>query len=240
MNLDPRIRMLPVEPTVVPEPTPSPPVDIRDMIVVHTALLREFRLSPALIRMVAVGDLRRARVVGTHLRFLDDVLHHHHAGEDLLLWPKLLARAPSELAPLIALMESQHHGIELSLTLVDGALAAWSASADGEIRDRLADEVQELYALLAAHLDAEERQLLPLAAAHLTEQEWQDIGQSGVASLPKLKIPMVFGMFMYEGDPEVLAAMLRTVPALPRLVLPGLARRSYARYARKVHGVATP
>ncbi|MET3806847.1 hemerythrin-like domain-containing protein [Nakamurella sp. UYEF19] len=240
MTLDPRIRMWPAEPSVAPEPIPPAPVDVRDMIVVHTALLREYRLTPALIRLVADGDVRRAEIVGAHLHFLDDLLHHHHAGEDDLLWPKLLARVPAELAPLIELMELQHHRIEVALNLVNGALAAWRASADVEIRDRLADQVQELHALLATHLDTEERDLLPLASTCLTAQEWQEIGRSGVSALPKLKVPMVFGMFMYEGAPEVLADMLRTVPALPRLLLPGIARRSYARYARKVHGVPAP
>jgi hypothetical protein len=45
---------------------------------------------------------------------------------------------------------------------------------------------------------------------------------------------------MYEGDPQVIALMLSHAPLLPRLVLPALARSAYARYARRVHGTATP
>ncbi|MDQ2739762.1 MAG: hemerythrin domain-containing protein [Actinomycetota bacterium] len=240
----PRTAARPIGTIPAPEPPlaqPSEPplVDIRDMIVVHTALLREFRLSPALIRKVSPGDVRRAGVVGAHLHFLNDVLHHHHAGEDELLWPKLSARVPVQGA-LMAQMESQHAQIDSALTVTNDALAAWRTSADGEIRDRLADEMQHLYGLLAAHLDAQERDLLPLAAAWLTEEEWREIGAAGVAALRKTKLPLLFGMLMYEGDPVVLSAMLRTVPALPRLVLPSIARRTYARYARKVHGISAP
>ena len=69
-------------------------VDVRDMIVVHTAMLREFRLAPAAVRRTLPGDRSRARAVAGHVRFLCDLLHHHHEGEDELLWPTLRSRTP--------------------------------------------------------------------------------------------------------------------------------------------------
>jgi hypothetical protein len=69
-------------------------VDVRDMIVVHTALLREFRLAPAAVERVTTGDRRQARRVGRHLDLLCTLMHHHHAGEDELLWPVLSPRLP--------------------------------------------------------------------------------------------------------------------------------------------------
>jgi hypothetical protein len=47
-------------------------------------------------------------------------------------------------------------------------------------------------------------------------------------------------MLLHKGDPEVVEVILAQVPALPRLVLPRLAPRAYARHARRVHGTATP
>jgi len=44
-----------------------------------------------------------------------------------------------------------------------------------------------------------------------------------VAVIAKSKLPLVFGMFMYEGDPTVLRMMLSTAPALPRLLMPRIA-----------------
>src|SRR4051794_38972612 len=66
-------------------------VDVRDMIVVHTAMLREFRLAPQSVARVPAGAHRAARRVNAHLELLCDMLHHHHAGEDELLWPPLRA-----------------------------------------------------------------------------------------------------------------------------------------------------
>ena len=51
-------------------------------------------------------------------------------------------------------------------------------------------------ALLAEHLDTEERDLLPLAAAHLTPAQWAAVGAAGAASVPRSKLLLVFGMFL--------------------------------------------
>jgi hypothetical protein len=42
------------------------------------------------------------------------------------------------------------------------------------------------------------------------------------------------------GDPAVLAGMLRAAPALPRLLVPLIAGRVYARRAARVHGTPRP
>src|SRR6478736_8119138 len=82
--------------------------DTRDMITVHRFLRREFRLAPGLVERVAPGDVQRAGVVGRHLDFMSEFLHHHHSAEDAVLWPVLVERVPDELAPLVELMEAQH------------------------------------------------------------------------------------------------------------------------------------
>jgi hypothetical protein len=51
---------------------------------------------------------------------------------------------------------------------------------------------------------------------------------------------LVFGMFAYEGDPEVLAQMLHSAPALPRLIIPLIAPHAYARRATRIYGTARP
>jgi hypothetical protein len=65
------------------QPTPpgtGEPADVRPMIVVHTALRREFRLTAAAVQAAAPGDKPRAEVLTGHLSMLLDLLHHHHAG----------------------------------------------------------------------------------------------------------------------------------------------------------------
>ncbi|MGN6612052.1 MAG: hemerythrin domain-containing protein, partial [Angustibacter sp.] len=87
-------------------------VDTRDMVTVHRFLRREFRLLPAAVERVGDGDVARAAVVADHLELLTGVLHHHHTAEDNNLWPLMLERVPDELAPLVELMESQHHRVD--------------------------------------------------------------------------------------------------------------------------------
>lgn len=82
--------------------------------------------------------------------------------------------------------------------------------------------------------------MLPLAAGVLTEAEWNAIGEAGAAGLPKSSLPLVFGMFAYEGDPAVLRDMLKAAPAVPRVVIPRVAPRVYARRALQVHGTRRP
>ena len=74
----------------------------------------------------------------------------------------------------------------------------------------------------------------------LTEAEWNAIGEAGAAGFPKSTLPLVFGMFAYEGDPAVLRGMLKAAPALPRVVIPRIAPRFYARRALPVHGTRRP
>ena len=64
-------------------------VDASEMAMVHRVFRDELHDAPGLVRGVAVGDTGRSMVVGAHLDFIVAGLHHHHAAEDELLWPKL-------------------------------------------------------------------------------------------------------------------------------------------------------
>lgn len=217
-----------------------PLVDVRDMLVVHTAMLREFRLAPAAVQRAPLEAGRRVKAVERHLGFLCDLLHHHHAGEDELLWPPLRARLPDTAGALIDVADAQHTAIDAALDGVNRGRRDWTERRDVDSRDALIGQLRTLSTLLAEHLDAEERTLLPLAAAVLTDAEWHAIGEAAVAAMPKSTLPLAFGMFAYEADPEVLRDMLATAPALPRAVLPRIAPRVYARRAVQVHGTARP
>ncbi|GAB2480841.1 hemerythrin domain-containing protein [Jatrophihabitans fulvus] len=226
-------------------PTPAtrlpeqPLVDVRDMVVVHTALLREFRLAPAAVRRVPAGDRALAGRVVAHLRFVGDLLHHHHEGEDELLWPLLRERVP---APELALAdaEAQHAAIDAALDEVTRRREAWAVHADAATAESLIEALDHLFALVREHLDHEEEQLLPLAAAMLSPAEWAAIGERAAAAIPKPALALAFGMFAYEGDPAVVRQMLGEAPPPVRVLLPRLAPRLYARRARRVYGTPTP
>lgn len=221
-------------------PAPSAVLDTRDMVVVHQAMRREVRLAPAAVRRTPGDDRRRVRRVARHLQQLTLGVTLHHEGEDRLLWPKLQARAPEQLAPLIDLMERQHQTVHELILAVDAHRTAWAAHPDPATQARLAATLSRLSQALDEHLAAEERDVLPLAAAHLTAGEWQELGRDGVAAIPKTQAALAFGTMMYEGDPEVIDLILSQAPAPVRLLLPRIAPRAYARQARRVHGTPAP
>ena len=218
----------------------GPLVDVRDMVVVHTALLREFRLVPQAVTRVPPGAAELANRVDRHLGLLCDLLHHHHTGEDRLLWPVLRPRLPATAIALLEEAEAQHAAIDEALSQVGTARRNWVKNMDIANRRELAGALRILHGLLAQHLDTEERTLLPLAATHLNEGEWRAVGEAGAAAIPKSQMLLVFGMFAYEGDPEVLKAMLHAAPAPVRLRVPRIAPRIYARRASKVYGTTHP
>jgi hypothetical protein len=77
-------------------------------------------------------------------------------------------------------------------------------------------------------------------ARKITPDEWREFTERCMESIPKKMIFLGFGMMLYEGDPEVIALEMRTVPAPIRALLPPLARRAFRRYARTIHGVPAP
>lgn len=224
----------------LPHPHPVTGVDVRDMLMAHRAFRREFRLAPAAVRRTVPGDRRHARRVVRHVQGIVRALHHHHEVEDRLLWPLLHERVPAELEGSVSLMEGQHEAIAATLETVEARLAEWAEHPDADRAEPLAESLAELSRLLHEHLDAEETHVLPLAAAHLSVEEWQQLEREGMAALPKTEGPVLVGMMMYEGDPEVLAAMIGRTPAVPRFLLPRLAPGAYARRARRIHGTERP
>lgn len=213
-------------------------IDTRDMIVVHTALLREIRLAPAAVVRAAPSRRHRARTA-RHVRLLLELLEHHHRGEDEMLLPLLRARVPRSAVAALDTGEEQHARIEALLAEARAALTRWT---DGEQDGAhgVAGVLTALHAVLEPHLRGEERDVLPLAAVHLTEAEWRALGDAGFASTPKPALVLVFGMFAYEGDPAVLRAMLAHAPAVPRVLLPRIAPRVHARRCRRIHGTPRP
>jgi iron-sulfur cluster repair protein YtfE (RIC family) len=216
----------------------EPMADTRDMYMAHALLRREFRLLPDLVRSVTPGDTRRAEVVGAHAALVCAILHGHHEGEDLLLWPKLVERGGAEAAAIVPTMEQQHHAIEGAYTEVTGLLDGWRSTGQGG--EALADVFERLTAALVEHMALEEKEILPLAEEHVTAAEWHKIGEHGMASSRKKDLPLAFGMAMYEGDPEVIKAVLATAPLPVRLLVPAVARRRYAAHAKRVHGTPAP
>ena len=222
--------------------------DTRDMVVVHAALLRELRLAPGLVQSAPASDRRRIAQVADHLRFVLDLLDHHHAGEDRLLWPLLTHRlGPGEAQTQT--MEAQHEQVAALIASSAALVARWRSTAGdhaaneqpaGDPAACLAATLHRLHAAVEEHLHDEETIALPLVEQHLTESEWQQVGNAAMASIPKPQLPLVVGMIAYTADPALIQLMLAPAPRLVQKLMPRIGAAVYTRYARRIHGTATP
>lgn len=81
------------------------------------------------------------------------------------------------------------------------------------------------------HLDDEEQKVVPLAAVTLTQQEWDEMGQRGVAWIPRNKRGIAFGMILEPLDQADRAYMLKHAPPPVRVLYPFLIERPWKKYA---------
>lgn len=208
-----------------------------EMVVVHKYFRREFAQGPGWVRRVPAGDTKQAQLVYTHMKKAFELLHHHHEGEDLNLWPLLRQRAP-EHAALLDAMEAQHRGIDPALERAEASGASWAATGDPEHRDAFAAAIEEFCTLLLVHLDQEESDILPLAQVHLSEEEWSQLGKHAVATTPKADLIKGLGGILEDATPDERAQMLAVVPAVPKLLYTAFGKRAYVKEATAVRGVA--
>ena len=99
--------------------------DVGEMYLVHTMLRREFSLLPESIRGAGRKDAKRRAHIGAHAQLVCQILHTHHEGEDLVLWPLLPERAEAEATEIVAVLEEQHHAIAAAHDEVVHRLGDW-------------------------------------------------------------------------------------------------------------------
>jgi Hemerythrin HHE cation binding domain len=158
------------------------------------------------------------------------MLHVHHEGEDELLYPKLIERAP-EQAAVTEEAEHEHELIKTALDVAAAACAAWRQRPSTETGEALVAALGQLNSVVQPHLDDEEQKVVPLAAMTLTQREWDAMGKHGVAQMPRNMRGVAFGMILEPlGEPDR-AYMMRVLPAPVRMLYPLLIERPWKKYA---------
>ncbi|MFF7761580.1 hemerythrin domain-containing protein [Streptomyces griseorubiginosus] len=202
-----------------------------EMVVVHRVFRRESALLPRLVRAVPDGASARSAQIAAHLTDYVSGLHHHHALEDELIWPRLRSRA-GDAEELVARMEEQHGRIDSTLEAVARWAPQWQGSADSVAGQELALALEEHRLALLDHLDDEERLVLPLVAEHLTVDEWDLVGRRGLENLPKDKVMIAIGAILEDATEDERAYFLGKAPLLGRLAWKLMGRRQYATACR--------
>ena len=206
------------------------PIDVRDMAIVHRTFRNAYEESARLVRAAPSPSPGRVTFLADHIDFGIAALHHHHEGEDELLYPKLIQRVP-EQAPMTEQVEHEHLVIKTALEAASAACATWRQRPSAETGEALAAALDHLNAVVQPHLDDEENKVVPLAAVTFTQQEWDAIGKHGVAWIPRNKRGIAFGMILEPLGDADRAYMMRSLPAPVRMLYPFLIERPWKKYA---------
>ena len=189
------------------------------MVIVHRMFRRECALLPQLVAAVPVGDVARARTIARHVREVLDMLHHHHLGEDELLWPRLSTRTRIH-AELLARMESQHHVLAELLEHVATALPEWRYTPAAHTGAPLTVLLEQISHGLDEHFDEEEATILPIVERVITAAEYLEVGQRGLQSIPLTRRLIMLGYLLEDTTPRERADFLAAVPAPATIRLP--------------------
>lgn len=208
----------------------SQPIDVRDMAIVHRAFRSAYEESAQLVRARPTPSPSRVTFVADHIDFGLEMLHHHHASEDLLLYPLLLERVP-EQAEMTEEVAHEHQLVQTALDTAVAACASWRQHPTVETADALAASLDHLNEVLQPHLDDEEQQVVPLAAITLTQEEWDAVGELSGSHIPRDKRALALGMVMEPLDEDDRNFMKRHLPRTVRLLYPLLIQRPWTRYA---------
>jgi hemerythrin-like domain-containing protein len=190
--------------------------DTSDMVIVHRMFRRECAQIVPLVASVTAGDHARARIVAEHAREVLDMLHHHHVGEDELLWPRLLARTPFN-ADLLARMDSQHQGLAVLLEHTATTFTAWQHAPIAPTSATLSTLLEQLSAGLNEHFDEEEAAVLPIVERVVTAAEYKEVGKRGLVSIPLTRRLVVLGYLLEGATPQERSDFLTAIPAPVRL-----------------------
>ena len=153
---------------------------------------------------------------------------------------ELQAREPASAAGIVHVMEQQHAGISRIDAEIAKAMATWRKNADADSRDTLADALDRMFLLVVEHTALEEESILPLVEKCVTAAEWGLMVKEGGADMPPEVLPLIFGMMMYEGDPEVIRDIVSSMPPEQGSVIETIASQAFASHSQRIHGTSTP
>lgn len=213
--------------------SPTTPARTEEMAVIHRIYRRGFPMVADLVRRTPAGDVARSEPIAAHLEFLLDGLHHHHSGEDVQIWPRLLERAAPQ-AEWINRMETQHEVVDERSEHVRGLLQDWRKDpADGT---ELAAALEEFTNALVEHLDDEEAHVVPLIRTHITAAEWERFGQEIFEKFTNPEKLIATGVLEDVATPEEVDWFVGGLPLPIKLMWRYVGRRRYDRYMARVHG----
>jgi len=218
---------------------PEGPVDLAPMYVMHRAFRRDLDAFVAVVPSIPVDDDRRWARVARRFALFANVVHKHHHGEDVAVWPLLVERGadPSVVAALAA----EHAEVAEIVSSIERDLQSLAGgSADPSAKERLTRSTEELRDVLGAHLAHEERDGMVLVQEHLTQQDWTRLDEEVFAKdYGPREVPAVLG-WVVSGLP---AEAARRIPGADSAAFRAFARAAswwFDRREPRIFGAPAP
>ncbi|MFI5034623.1 MAG: hemerythrin domain-containing protein [Acidimicrobiales bacterium] len=200
------------------------------MKIVHETFRRAYEEAAQLIRANPTPSPARVTFLADHIEFGLNMLHHHHEGEDAILYPLLVERVPDH-ATRTEQIDHEHQVVKQSIDSALTACSKWRTAPSDESAEKLASSLDNLNSDLVPHLDNEEREIVPLAAVTVTQEEWDSLAKHGIAAIPGNKKLIAFGMILEPLNPADRAYMLSNLPPPVKVLYRVLGQRAWNRYA---------
>ena len=158
---------------------PGGPADMTMMYVMHHAFRRDLGRFADAVAATPLDDRTTWKALAARWDRFFEILHHHHAAEDELIWPFLMERADATEQETLEAMEDEHSRIDpLLKSVADGfsALAGDRVPTGGAgLRATLEVRMAATRDLLARHLAHEETDAIAILQRHTTEASWKAI-----------------------------------------------------------------
>lgn len=204
------------------------------MGIVHGALRRDLLRAREAVTTEPYPVGRQRKALGEHVVWLMQFLHAHHTSEDEGLWPLVRERNPAA-SELLDSLEADHQRIDPAAQALASAGRRYAGTAADEARTELAMALDDLAAVLFAHLDREVEEAMPVVSASISDADWRAVEQRYNIKPKSLAQLGMEGHWLLDGiDPESYDVVVHTVPAIPRFILVRGFARTYRRRARAI------
>lgn len=154
---------------------PDGPIDMLMMYVMHHGFRRDLDAFVAAAKATPSADRETWIALAARWERFSAILHHHHSGEDAVVWPALMARADAEGRVLLEAMEDEHADIDPLLEACAEGFIQLADHDDDDTRAALAVRLTATRERLGQHLAHEEVDAISMIQALLTPEEWAPI-----------------------------------------------------------------
>jgi hemerythrin-like domain-containing protein len=200
-----------------------PPAD-SDMRPVHKVFRDSLSSAQQLIASAA-GDVSRRAMIANYYSNLMNFLKVHHDGEEELVFPVLIERAPDQ-RDILDKAITDHEAVVVLMTSVEDQVEIWEAKGDDEAQG-VVDALADLQATLSPHLDEEEAEVLPLVAPHMNAAEWGQLPGHAMRHFQGDKIWLIIGLIRENFTQQQRDTMLAHMPPPAREMWETTGERSF-------------